>query len=83
VATGIKDSASLHPDDKVGIDNSRQSMGHDHYCAIPSERLEILENYSFTLRIQGTSGFVQNEKLGVADDSTGQSYSLPLTARYI
>ncbi len=83
MVTSLFDLSVLHDNDFVSIANSAQSVGNhnNRLLSTADKQVESLLHLVLTLRVQGRRGFVEKQQLGLADQGTGDSDTLFLTAR--
>lgn len=83
VGSTLNDLTLVQDDDLIGILDGTQAMSDndDGLLAHSNQLVEGRLHLMLTLRVQGTGGFVQEENLRLADQSTSDGYTLLLPAR--
>jgi len=67
-----------HP---LAVSDSAQSVSNDYRCSSLHCPVQSLLDYLLTVFVKSTSGFVEDEDLGILNKSSSNSYSLLLTSR--
>src|SRR5699024_1713503 len=75
------DAAALHHDDAVGILHAGHALGNDDFGGLGDELPEALADQRVGAGIDGRSGVVQNQDLGLLQQGAGDAQTLFLAAR--
>src|SRR5919112_4192730 len=76
----FNNSACLHDEDLIAIHYRRQAMGDQHDGASALQGAECLDQPALVLRVEGTGGFVEDQKGCLAEQGTGDRDPLTLAA---
>jgi hypothetical protein len=76
----VDDAAEIHHDDPVGQGNRGHPVGDHQRRAAVDELLEHAVDELFALQINLARRFVEDQKLGVAQDCSRQENALALAA---
>ena len=80
VGAPLDNTALLKDNDKVGMTDGGEAMGHDKSRAAREEGLECLLHKAFAFGIESAGGLVEDEEAGVGEDGAGNREALPLSA---
>jgi len=83
VGPALYDFTLVKDDNFVGVFDGTQTMS-DNDDGLPAKLNQLVEgllHLVLTFGVQGTGGFVQEENLRLADESTSNGYTLLLPAR--
>ena len=80
MSTLFNSATLLKDNDVVGLLDSRQSMGDGDGSAVLSDPVEGSLDDLFTLGVNGTGGFVEDDDLRLLDDTSGDGKTLLLTS---
>ena len=75
------DSAFVDDTDFIGILDGRETMGDGDRRTRLHQPLQSILYESFTLRVQGRGGFVENQDWRILQNGTGDAYTLTLSTR--
>ena len=78
MGSAFDDLPGFNHENLIGLANRRQPMGDDKGGPALHQEIERLLNQRFTLTVERTSGFVQDQNTGVGENGSGNRDPLPL-----
>lgn len=79
--TFLDDLAVLNHCDTIALLDSGKAVSHDDRRAVPHNAIKSALHPLLTFLVQGRSGLIKEQDLGLADDSSRNSNSLLLAPR--
>ena len=80
MCSALDDAAVLQNDDQVGVADGREAVGDDQGSTPTHQARECVLDEPLAFRVEGGSGFVEDEQGRILEHGPGDGDALPLSA---